>query len=291
MEDAKSPLSPTKVWSPHSAALHRRRKVGENSKGKILDSLGGLDLDDNDDDYLKFSNSDGAIKYDNTKRSPGSGRSPGRRTAKPKLTASLRQSVSKKEEADKELKESLAKVSPEIRAKLAKVFNKKTPMKERLQIEVDMMKNTDERKILADFKWKVDRKQFNINILESIESQQELLDRNLAEEAKRAKVEQSELQKKRQEKIEEEISKKERELEIERQVKIHKAKNIAMGAEELRKEAEKTAEAALRNKKKKEKQARDREAKIQAFLNGPGKHMTDVERELKVARMINNGEF
>jgi hypothetical protein len=299
MDDGKSPLSPTRVWSPHSAALHRRRKMGENSRSKILTTLSGLSLSDdnedddnaNDDNYYQFSSSDGAMKYDvNNSKSPG--RSPGGRRSKLNLTVSLKESLTKKQEADAELQESLKNVSPEVRAKLAKVFNKKkTPMRERLQIEVDMMKNVDERKILADFKWKVERKQFNISILESIEAQQELLDRNLAEEAKRAKEEQKEMSKKRQERIEEEIAKKERELHVERTAKIHQAKNIAMGAEELRKEAEKTTEAAVRNKKKKDQKVLDREAKIQAFKDGPGRNMTHVQRELKIARMLNNGEF
>jgi hypothetical protein len=262
----------------------------------ILENLGGLNLDDDDeaddigDSYRQFSSSDGALKYDaSSGRSPG--RSPGPRKSKLNMTVSLRESISKKQEANEDLQESLAKLSPEIRAKLAKVFNKKTPMKERLQIEVEMMKDEEQSKILADFKWKVDRRQFNINILESIEAQQELLDRNLAEEAKRAKQEQRDLAKKRQDKVEEEIAKKERELQVEREVKLHKAKHLVQGAEELRRDAEKSTEAAMRNKKKKERLEAEREAKIQAFKDGPGKYMADAQRELKIALMMNEGEI
>jgi len=298
-KEKESPDTPSRVWSPHSAALHRRRKIGENSKDKILGSFSNLDLlssDDDDDgfdnsqDEAGFSSSDSFLKYGGN-QSPG--RSPGsRRSVKTGLTSSLRESVSKKQEAERELQESLRKLTPEIRAKLAKVFNKEgTPMKERLQIEVDMMRNEEERKTLADFKWKVERRLFNISILESIEAQQELIDRNLAEEAKRAKKEQKEMTKKRQEKIEEEIARKERELDVERQAKLHKAKVIATDAEAHRKDAERTADAALRNKQKKERSIQDREDRIQAFKDGPGKYMSDVEYELKLARMLNSGEL
>ncbi len=274
-DSGKSPLSPSQTWSPHTAALHRRRKMGEKSKTKVLGSLGGLDLNDDDDDmFLKKASSKSPVKK-STKAS----------------IASSRLGSLKDIDPDKELRESLEKVTPEVRSKLAKVFNKNTPMKERLQLEVDMMKDDDERKILAEFRYKVERKNFNVKILESEEAQQDLLAQNLAEEAKRQAEEDKEFAKRRQERIEEEIAKKEREAEIERQVKMHKARNIAMGAEELRKEAEKTAEAALRNKKKKEQAEKEREERIQEFINGEGKHMTDVERELKIARLINSGEF
>lgn len=273
-EQGKS-LSPSMAWSPHTAALHRRRTIGEKSKNKVLGSLGGLSLDDDDEDlFLKKATTTSPVKP-NTRSS----------------TIANRRGSLKDVDPDKELRESLQKVTPEIRSKLAKVFNKNTPMKERLQIEVEMMKNLDERKILADFRYKVERKNFNVKILESEEAQQELLAQNLAEEAKRKAEEDGEFAKRRQQKMEEEIAKREREAEIERQVKIHKAKNIAMGAEELRREAEKTAEAAIRNRKKKDQALKDREAKIQAFINGEGKKMTDVERELKIARMLNDGEF
>ena len=270
-EEGKS-LSPSMAWSPHTAALHRRRTIGEKSKNKVLGSLGGLALDDDDDDLFLKKGTTSPVK------------------PRASHVANRRGSL-KDVDPDKELRESLQKVTPEIRSKLAKVFNKNTPMKERLQIEVDMMKDLEERKILADFRYKVERKNFNVKILESEEAQQELLARNLAEEARRKAEEDEEFAKRRQQKLEEEIAKREREAEIERQVKIHKAKNIAMGAEELRREAEKTAEAAIRNRKKKEQALKEREAKIQAFINGEGKHMTDVERELKIARMLNNGEL
>lgn len=243
MADGKSPLTPSRLWSPHSAALHRRRQLGDDSKSRIISSLTNLNFDDDDDNDKdhgagnnNHNNSSSIINNNNSsgtdtfqKFSPG--KSPGRKSNSRSLTASVKDSLNKKYDAEKELQESLAKLSPQVREKLAKIFNKATPMKERIQIEIEMMKHPEEGPILSDFKWKVERKQFNIQILESIESQQELLDRNLAEEAKRAKKEQMELAKKRQEKIEEEIAQKERELEIERQVKIHKAKNIAMGAE------------------------------------------------------------
>lgn len=240
--------------------------------------MGGLDLNDDDDDiFLKKPSTTSPVK-------------PKPRHSTAAGTANRRGSLLDVD-PDKELRESLQNVTPEIRSKLAKVFNKNTPMKERLQIEVDMMKDVDERKILAEFRYKVERKNFNVKILESEDAQQELLARNLAEEAKRKAQEDEEFAKRRQQKLEEEIAKREREAEIERQVKIHKAKNIAMGAEELRREAERTAEAVIRNRKKKEQALKEREEKIQAFLKGEGKNMTDVERELKIARMLNNGDL
>ena len=200
--------------------------------------------------------------------------------------------IKKKEaEVDQELRESLKGVSPSVRAKLKKVLDKTTPMKERLELEVQMMKIPDERKILADFKYKFERKDLNMKIFESEMKQQEQLEGFLGEEAVRAKAEEEEFAKKREEKLREEMAKKEREAKVERDVKLHKAKTVAQGAEELRMDAEKTAEAAIRNKAKKERLAREREQRINDFINGEGKHMTDVERELKIARMLNDGSL
>ena len=68
-------------------------------------------------------------------------------------------------------------------------------MKERLELEVKMMKDPDERKILADFKYKFERKNFNIKIFETETDKQEQLEKNLEEEAKRAKEEQAQAEK------------------------------------------------------------------------------------------------
>ena len=273
----KTPLTPSKGWSPHTAALYRRRKVGEKSKNKVLGSLGGLNLEDEDDDLFLKSPTKSPTK------------SPNKRTTKP----ALRQPKFGlgKEDGDEELRLMLEKVTPSVRSKLAKVFNQATPMKDRLSLEVEMMKDPDERKILADFRYKADRKMFNMKILESETAQQELLEKNLSEEAKRRAEEEREFAKKRQERLEEENAKKQRELQLERDAKVHTAKTVAMGAEELRKDAERTAEAAARNKAKKDQEEREREARIKAFLEGEGKTMTDVERELKLARMLNNGDI
>ena len=106
--------------------------------------------------------------------------------------------IRKKEaEVDQELRESLEGVSPSVRAKLKKVLDKTTPMKERLELEVQMMKIPDERKILADFKYKFERKDLNMKIFESEMKQQEQLEGFLGEEAVRAKAEEEEFAKKR----------------------------------------------------------------------------------------------
>lgn len=283
MEEGKSPLTPSKVWSPHSAALHRRRKVGEKGKNAVLGSLGGLDLDDDDDMFEKMMKS--------PSKSP-SGKSPGKSPGRNKKRLSAKDlAASKEQDVDDELRKSLEGLSDELKGKLAKVLNKNTPMKERLELEVQMMKDPKERKTLADFKYKYDRKNFNLKIFETELDKQEQLEKNLDEEAKRAKEEQAEFAKRRQERIEEEIAKKEREAQLLREIQVHKAKNNAQLAEELRKEAEKTNEGAIRNKERKEREAREREERIQNFINGEGQLMTDVERELKLARMLNDGSI
>lgn len=239
-------------------------------------------MDDDDDDLFLKSPTKSPTK------SPCGGGST-RRNRKPTLNKA-KLGIGKGD-GDEELRQMLEKVSPEVRSKLAKIFNKQTPMKERLQLEVEMMKDPEERKTLADFRYKAERKMFNMKILESEAAQQELLEKNLSEEAKRRAAEELEFAKKRQERMKEEKAKKEREDQLEHEVKVHAAKTVAMGAEELRRDAEKTAEAAARNKAKREQEEQEREERIQAFLNGEGKSMTDVERELKLARMLNSGEI
>lgn len=287
MSDEKAPLSPSKVWSPHGAALHRRRKVGEKSKKSVLGSLGALDLGDEDDDMFMKQATGTSGGGGSAKNSPG--KKSGKKSVSSKSGTKMVQS--KKAEVDDELRESLEGVSPSVRAKLKKVLDKTTPMKERLELEVQMMKDPDERKILADFKYKFERKNLNMKIFENEVQAQDQLDKSLKEEAKRAKAEQKEFSKRRQERLDEERAKKEREAKLERDVNVHKAKAVAQGAEELRMEAEKTAEAAARNQARKEREAREKEKRIQDFLNGEGKRMTDVERELKLARMLNDGQL
>lgn len=299
-----SVLSPSQTWSPHTAALHRRRKIGEKSKNKVLGSLGTLNLDDDGDDDLfvktlkpkkdvDLTAPESPQRRKNSNKKDASSKKPSSpgatKKAKDKLAAAeaAKRAEAKKKETEEDLKKSIEKFSPEVRAKLFKIINPATPMKERLEIEVEMMKHPEERKILADFRYHAERKTFNIKILETEAQEVEQLATNLEEEAKRAAEEEKEFAKLRQQRVEEEIAKQEREAKLERDVQVHKAKGIVEGAEELRKEAERTAEAALRNKEKKVMAEKEKEQMIQDFINGEGKYMTDVERELRIARMLN----
>jgi hypothetical protein len=281
--------------------LSRRRKVGEKSRDSVLGSLGDLDLDADDDDMFfekvrSRSKSPGPKDSKSRSKSPKlkKGRKPagdaGKSSAK---SANKRGSVKRASlvDNDNELRTSLQGLSPDLRAKLKTVLDKEVPMKERLELEVKMMKNPDERKILADFKYKFERKNFNLKIFEAEVEKEEELEKNLEEEAKRSEVEEKEFAKRRQERLDEENAKKERDAKLKRDVKVHKAKGVAEGAEELRKEAEKTIEAAVRNKEKKERAEREREQRIQDFINGEGKDMTHVNRELVIARMLNDGSL
>lgn len=193
----------------------------------------------------------------------------------------------KKQEADEDLKKSLAECTPKVRAKLAKVFDPKTPMKERLQVEVNMMKIPDEQKILADLRYKVKRKSVNVRYLENLASNEDYLQKTFAEEEVRAREEEKELARLRQERIDEENAQKERERRLCRELDILKKKEIAEGAEELRKEAEKMARAVVKNHNKKIKKKRQKERMIQEFKEGIGKDMTEVNLELAIARLLN----
>jgi len=286
-----SAFSPRTQWSPITAALHRRRQVGEKTKNKVLGSLNSLDLEDEDDIFFKSPpvkrRSEPLIPkmpgLEKTRPRKSKSKSPTRR----KRSDSTRQAKLKKKEAEEDLKRSLAQYTPEVRAKLAKVFDPTTPMKERLQVEVDMMKIPDERKILAELRYKVARKSVNVRYLENLAANEENLQKNLAEEAVRAKEEEKELARLRKERIDEEKAKKERDQRLRKEVDFLKKKGIAEGAEELRKEAEKTAEAAVKNHKRKIQKQREKEQMIQDFKDGIGKDMTEVNRELAIARLLN----
>lgn len=296
-DEKKSVLTPRQTWSPHTAALHRRRVAG-GDKSKILGALGGLNLEDDEEDLFAKA----LEKSPGDKKNPRGGKDGARPKTTPKKNRSKRRTSPRRsmdaatahtvaaearKETMEELRASIEKHDPAIRAKLLKIVDPRTPMKDRLQIEVDMMKIPEERKVLSEFRYKADRKSINNKLLDSDAKDVEEFVKTMQEEEKRKGEEEAVFAKNRQERVEEEIAKQEREAKLARDVQVHKAKGIAMGAEELRKEAERTAEAAVRNKKKKVLKQEEKDKMIKDFLKGEGKYLTDVERELKIARMLN----
>lgn len=298
-DEKKSVLSPRQTWSPHTAALHRRRQMAGGTKAHILGSLGGLSLDDEGEEDLfakalagggeKKSRPNKFAAGERPKGKPVKSRS--RRKASPRRSvdaATARNMASEaKSEYIEDLRESIEKHDPAVQAKLRKIIDPRTTMKEKLQIELEMRNIPEERKILSEFKYKADRKSINVKLIENDAEDVAELVKALEEEEKRKTEEEKEFAKRRQERIEEEIAKQEREAKLARDVHVHKVKGIVEGAEELRKEAERTAKAALRNKEKKILAQEEKDRMIKNFLEGEGKYLTDVEKELRIARMLN----
>jgi hypothetical protein len=275
--------------------------MADKDKNKALGAVAGLNLDDDEEeDFLtKSLNSNQAAKEatrrsktkkDKTATAEVAAKKAKQRSAKRTVgaAAAKKAAVKNKDEAAEELKTSIEKLSadPQVQAKLAKMIDPKTPMKERLELEVAMMRHPVERKVLADFRYKKDRTSYLVNVVETQEHEEEQLNKNLAQEAVRAGEENKYFAKKREEKIEEEIAGRERDAQLERDVRHHKAKAIAMNAEQLRKDAEQTVEIATKNKAVKERKEKDREEKLNRFRENEGKNMTDVERALYEARLM-----
>ncbi|KAG7369409.1 hypothetical protein IV203_032152 [Nitzschia inconspicua] len=314
----KISVSPGHGWSPHTAALHRRRKFdAQTDRSKLQNSLGMLSLDDDDDDILLSPvkpKSDSGLKSktrSSSLRSPTKGgtyspstrvcrsKSPGglktRNRSLPKgaggttNTGSLTSSPStikpRSPTKPKSAKEIVTQddIPLDVLEKLAILTDTDVPLKERVQVEVDMLKNPFEKKIMVDFRHTFDRKAFLSLKAEYDEREQRRINKDIMTEEEKEREFKQYLAKKRQQEIEEEIAKAEREAKLLDDARKHAVKSIAEGMEQVRKDAEKTVQVASESRLKKKMEQEALEAELERFRRTEGKYMHEAQRALKEA--------
>jgi hypothetical protein len=305
-EDNKISVSPGHGWSPHTAALHRRRKFDAHTdRSKLASSLGMLNLDDDDDDILLSPvkpKSDSKVGLKGKTRS-GSLRSPTKRNKdsvgggssrskspgglKPRSRSSSNGPVIKPKSPAKPKSAheivSQEDIPLEILEKLAILTDPDVPLKERVQVEVDMMKDPFEKKIMVDFRHTFDRKAFLSLKADYEQREQQRINKDILTEEEKEREFKEYLAKKRQQAVEEEIAKAEREAKMLQDARNHAVKSIAEGMEQVRKDAEKTVQVASESRLKKKQEQEALEAELEHFRRTKGKYMHDAQRELKEA--------
>jgi hypothetical protein len=273
-------VSPSRAWSPHTAALHRRRRMSEKKKDKeqVLDGVGGLNLDGEDEEEkeVKFKSRKERSSKDATEEATTRSK-----TKQDKQAAKLAQ----QKETDDVLQQLITKLDPETQAKVLKMLDPDTPMKERLGAEIEVMKHPDPqaRQIISDIRYRVDNKSF---LVQKRSTQQEMdaqKAKNLSEEVIRAADLKKDLDARRKKRLDEKRAEKKREKKVEAEVRTHVAKSIAQDAVQLRQEVERTAVAAQESKNRKIRKEKEVQQAVQEFRETQGKHLTPTERVLKEA--------
>ena len=145
-------------WSPHSAALNRRRKGKAVDKSSIL-----VSLDDLGDDL--------PLPGTSTRRK-------GKKTATP-IIPSIAKGKGRLSQED---------LPMEVQKKLSILTDPTTPLKEKIELEVEMRNNPDEEVFLAEFRNNFSNKLYLEKKQEMERLEQEQLNKNLKEEAERAQA-------------------------------------------------------------------------------------------------------
>lgn len=247
-----SPKRSKQGWSPHSAALHRRRKGSTIDRSAILGSLSDL----GDDLPL-----------------PGAGKGKKGQSA---------EDLPKFNKRDK-TRTSQEHIPMDIQRKLAVFTDPATPMKQRVELEVEMRNNEKEYAFLTEFRHTFDRKQFLEAKKETDQEEQARLDKFQREEAVRVAKEQEDLNKARLAEIEAEIAMQEKEIQLKKKVTLHQKKVLAGDAATLRKNAESAVAGVAERQAKERLEEQEREARKQKMRRKEGKNLTDVEIVLKEA--------
>jgi hypothetical protein len=278
--------SPTRVWSPHTAALHRRRRTGEKKKDKnqVLAEVGGLSLEDEDEDEkeLKLNKSG---KECSSKHAADEATACSKTKQDKQASAKAAAKLAQEREKEDALQQSFAKLDPDTQAKVHKMLDPDTPMKERLSVEIEMMKhpNPEVRQVFSDIRYRVDNQSFLVQKRSTQDEMDAQMAKNLSQEAIRAAVEKKDLDGKRRKKLVEKQAEKEREKKLEAQVRTHQAKSIAQDAERLRQGVQRMDVGARETKSRKIKEEKEVEQAVHEFRETQGKHLTPTERVLKEA--------
>jgi hypothetical protein len=242
----------------------------DKEKNQLLAGVCGLNLDDDDEDEKEreFKSNNRDTKHQGRQLSP-----------------TKASKVAQEQEKEDGMQRSIAKLDPETKAKVNIMLNPDTPMKERLGIEIKLMKHPDPevRQIISDIRYRIDNQSFLVQKLSTQQEVDDQMAKNLSQEAIRAAEEKKDLEGKKRQKLEEKRAEKRREKELEAEVRTHQAKIIAEDAGRLRQEVEQMNVAAQENKKSKIKQEEEIEQAVHEFHETEGKHLTHTERVLKEA--------
>jgi hypothetical protein len=295
-EDNKISVSPGHGWSPHTAALHRRRKFdAQTDRSKLHTSLGVLNLDDDDDILASPTKPKSDSKVGKTRSGSIRSKSPGKNREKVRSSSTrskspggLKSRSTTKPKSPTKPKSTKEVVSQEdiplrILEKLAILTDPDVPLKERCQVEVDMLKDPFEKKIMVDFRHTFDRKAFLSLKAEYEEKEQQRIHRDILTEEEKERQFKHYLAKKRQQAVEEEIAKAEREAKILEEARKHTVRSIAEGMEKVRRDAEKTVQVATESRLRRQEEQAALEEELEHFRRTEGKYMHDAQRALKEA--------
>jgi hypothetical protein len=171
----------------------------------------------------------------------------------------------------------------EVQRKLALITDPATPMKERLEIEVEMMKNPKEKSYLSEFRHNFDRKKYVTAIEVKHKEEKQQFKKNQREETKRAAEEQEEFSKARLAEVEEEVARQDREMKMDKEVNLHRRKVLAKDTEQMRKNAENVVAKVAEKKARERLEEQERQARIHEFRRKEGAKMPHVNRVLTEA--------
>jgi len=178
------------------------------------------------------------------------------------------------------------KIPIEIQHKLMKVTDPELSIKDRVEMEIEMMKDPEEKRILVKFKNKFDRKRFleSLSYEEQIKQEKIRADIRLEEE-KEAEFMQS-LQEKRERERQEELERLRREKQVEVDAQRHKAQIVARDMTYIKEAALEAATVSVdRNIREKQLEEEENRKRIEEFRRNEGKNMHDAQRALREAMM------
>jgi len=267
-------VSPKKGWSPHVSALKRRQRKSSGDPSTIIGSLNMLDMDmDSDDDI--FLNNNKTKRGVSPKRKMRGVRKGTKKPVKKVLSLSPeRKNTSSQDD-----------IPPVIQEKLAIISDPATPMRERIQLELEMRKIPKEEQYLAEFKHSFDRKKYLSVVEKRGKEEEEQLQKNLREEDSRVAQEEEKRAKAKLAEIEEEIAKHDRDEKLRDDIALHQQQIIAKDTEQVRKNAEKMLVRVTERGAMAEMEEKERKARIEEFRETNGKDLTHVEKVLAEAIM------
>ena len=183
------------------------------------------------------------------------------------------------------LQRSIAKLDPEMQSQVNKMLDIDTPMKERLSVEIKLMKHPDPevRQIISDIRYRIDNQSFLVQKRSTQQDMDAQLSKIMSQEAVRAAQESKDLKDKQTRIAQEKRAETKRDKELTLQIRTQTAKSIVEDAERLRQDLEVMRDGTKENKNRKIQQEKEVEQAIQDFRQKEGKHLTPTERVLKEA--------
>jgi hypothetical protein len=173
-----------------------------------------------------------------------------------------------------------------IKHKLYKISDPELSIKERVQLELDMMKtNPEEKRILLRFKRNFERKLFIDFRDEEQQNHTDKIQSDILIEQKKENQFLKTIEEKRKQERREERERLRREQQIEDDARTHKAKIISRDMTIIKDAALEAATISVeRNQKEKQRQVKKDRKRMEDFRNGEGKTMMcDGQRALKEA--------